>query len=125
MCTAPRTADLLFSSFTVDTRHSLYSALSFLFLSLGINIKVKELYRACFKEHKSFCSLPYSLALKLISALDSLPSECCCCDSLLEHEQPGCSTLLHLGCTSTARGTLLECESPFPAQPLGSFSFIT
>lgn len=32
-CTALRTADLLFSSFTVDTRHSLYSALSFLFLS--------------------------------------------------------------------------------------------
>lgn len=32
-CTAPRTADLLFSTFTVDTRHGLYSALSFLFLS--------------------------------------------------------------------------------------------
>lgn len=63
-CTALRTADLLFSSFTVDTRHSLYSALSFLFLSLGINIKVKEIYRVCLKEHKSFCNLPYSLALK-------------------------------------------------------------
>lgn len=31
-CTAPRTAALLFSSFTVDTRHRLCFALSFLFL---------------------------------------------------------------------------------------------
>ena len=57
-CTASRTADLLFSSFTVDTRHSLYSALSFLFLSLGTNVKMKEIYRFCYKEHRSFCNLP-------------------------------------------------------------------
>lgn len=58
MCAAPRTADLLFSSFTVDTRHSLYSALSFLFLSLGANVKVKEIHKVCYKEHGSFCNLP-------------------------------------------------------------------
>lgn len=57
-CTALRTADLLFSSFTVDTRHSLHSALSFLFLSLGVNVKMKETYRVCYKEHRSFCNLP-------------------------------------------------------------------
>lgn len=60
MRAAPRTADLLFSSFTVDTRHSLYSALSFLFLSLGANVKVKEIYGVCYKEHGSSCTLPWA-----------------------------------------------------------------
>lgn len=48
---------------TPDTAFILLSVFSF-FLSLGINIKVKELCRVCLREHKSFCSLPYSLALK-------------------------------------------------------------
>lgn len=58
VCTAPRTADLLFSSFTVDTRHSLHPALSFLFLSLGASIKAKAIYKVCYREHSSFCNLP-------------------------------------------------------------------
>ena len=65
VCTAPRTADLLFSSFTVDTRHSLYSALSFLFLSLGANAKVKEICKVCYKGHSSFCNSPSVACFKM------------------------------------------------------------
>lgn len=63
----PRAGELLFSRFAVDTRHSLCSALSFLCLSLGVNVKVKEICRVCHNELGSFCNLPWVTWLQKVS----------------------------------------------------------
>lgn len=41
---------------TPDTACILLSVFSF-FLSFGVNVKVKEIDRVCYKKHRSFCNL--------------------------------------------------------------------